>query len=89
MPLDRSDGGWVAPDHHANTGGRGHALRPWGREPHGSVIGRPGWEPRLRRSGLIQPRMAEMHPLMGVRLGHPTAWSLDCLEGDAVSRRSA
>jgi hypothetical protein len=32
-------------------------------------------------SRMMQPRLAEMNPLMGLRLGPPQEWSLDCLEG--------
>jgi hypothetical protein len=84
VPRDRSAGGLVAPSHHAKQGGRGHALRPCGREPHGQVGGRTGREQLLMRSGLIQYRMEEMNPLMGVRLGHPQELSLDCLAGILV-----
>jgi len=33
------------------------------------------------RQGLIQHRMEEMNPLIGVRLGHPKELSLDFLDG--------
>ncbi len=71
----------VAPCQHANKGGRGHALRPFGREPHGQGVGRTGGESLVRRSGLVLPRMEERNPHIGVRVGHPKEWSLDFWDG--------
>jgi hypothetical protein len=32
-------------------------------------------------SRMLQPRLEAMNPVIGMRLGHPTEVSLDCLDG--------
>jgi hypothetical protein len=56
-------------------------LRPFGREPHGSIVGRAGWQELLVGSCLMQHGMEELNPFIGVRLGHPKELSLHFLDG--------
>jgi hypothetical protein len=64
-----------------NRGGRGRALRLYGSEQGGSIVGGAGRTPRVMGSGLVQHGVEEMHPRMGVRLGHPQELSLPLRDG--------
>jgi hypothetical protein len=58
----------------------GPLVRLCGREEGGSLVGRTGRQQLLLSSCLIQHRMEERNPLVGIRLGHPKELSLHFLE---------
>jgi hypothetical protein len=80
-PLDRSGDGAVAQGPHANKGGQGDTLRPFGGEHHRSLSSVSSWEQLWMGSCLMQHGMEEMHPRMRMRLGHPKELSWHCLNG--------
>ena len=53
-------------------------LRPFSREPHGSIVGCAVWQELLVGSCLMQHGMEELNPFIGVRLGHPKELCCPC-----------
>jgi hypothetical protein len=79
VPLDLWGGGSVAQYHHAQKGERGPVLALIGRKECRSLGSRAGRQQLLLCSRLIQHSMEEMHPRVGMRLGHPKELSLHFL----------
>jgi hypothetical protein len=54
---------------------------PFGGEHYGEIISISSWEEFLMGYRMIQHRMEEMNPFIGIRLGHPKELPLDFLDG--------
>ena len=80
-PQGLLDAGWVVRSHHEKKGGASRGFGGWRRQPRGQRVGRTGGKEVLVRQGLIQHRMPQMHPRVGLGWRHPQELSLHCLEG--------